>query len=83
MLIKNLEQGQLVNGSTGQVRSFMKPRDAVLANTRVCFADDILSAGSKSRLKVEQIIEKLGEEKVWPLVKFENGREVKQYLGTK
>lgn len=80
MLIKNLEQGWLVNGSQGKVINFMRPRDAQRSRTDIGIVGDVMQKGSEAATRLEELIK---EEKVWPLVHFTNGREVRKFCDIK
>lgn len=76
MLIKNLEQRVLVNGSQGRVTRFMNAKDAHESNIKLGIFGDVTKKGSQAAAQLEQLIK---EGKVWPLVMFTNGREVREF----
>ncbi|KAH9065957.1 hypothetical protein EDB87DRAFT_911206 [Lactarius vividus] len=67
MLIKNLEQGQLVNGSTGVVIGFGTYHEAALRDSESHLH------GDKSKDKGLECVEHCGTR--WPLVRFTNGHQ--------
>ena len=74
MLIKNLVQGVLVNGTVGHVIAFKTPIDARrdrldIAGINMSTID--LPQGARDRESFDSV-----KERVWPLVRFENGREL-------
>lgn len=68
MLIKNLVQGELVNGSVGRVTGFSTPRDALDKGVGIAQAESRNSA--EKSLPEEQ----LQSNRVWPVVQFANGQ---------
>ncbi|KAH9919133.1 uncharacterized protein B0H18DRAFT_882148, partial [Fomitopsis serialis] len=69
MLIKNLVQGQLVNGSLGRVVAFSTPRDA-----RKCGTDIAKEApNGAEKQKPDQHTLQVAENYIWPIVEFRNG----------
>ncbi|KAI5124476.1 hypothetical protein M0805_008358 [Coniferiporia weirii] len=89
MLIKNLAQGSLVNGSIGRVIAFKSAAEAQKDANEIAKVDS--SQDSNSKLKSHSSIQNkrgIGEvgnremdkisggSRVWPLVRFTNGREV-------
>ncbi|GJE87828.1 ATP-dependent DNA helicase PIF1 [Phanerochaete sordida] len=79
MLIKNLVQGQLVNGSMGKVVGFLRTRDAVQRGLKIGVADAPKPAGPARRgapdapAVPERVLRSDG---LWPLVRFDGGGEV-------
>ena len=74
MLIKNLVQGVLVNGTVGHVIALKTPIDARrdrldIAGINMSTID--LPQGARDRESFDSV-----KERVWPLVRFENGREL-------
>lgn len=63
-------QGELVNGSVGQVVEFRTSRDALEDHTEIARVDDTNdSRASKARRNPV-----LQTDRVWPVVRFTNGR---------
>ncbi|KAJ3985391.1 hypothetical protein F5890DRAFT_1157986 [Lentinula detonsa] len=84
MLVKNLEQGSLVNGSVGTITNFSTSRQALRKGISVA---RIESAPNTFQPNLEQGQEEEGREggdennpssnaRVWPVVRFTNGREM-------
>ena len=73
MLIKNIIQGVLVNGSVGHVIGFKTPRQARDEKQDIAGIDSDPSVPQNQydREKLER-----AKEFEWPLVKFANGREL-------
>ncbi|KAF5356106.1 hypothetical protein D9756_004033 [Leucocoprinus leucothites] len=74
MLIKNLRQGILVNGSIGQVVDFATPKEAVESGTKIAQveSDKLHSRNGTSNINlVTQEILKYDWK--WPVIKFTNG----------
>ncbi|KAI5828561.1 hypothetical protein K523DRAFT_276526, partial [Schizophyllum commune Tattone D] len=74
MLIRNLVQGILVNGSVGHVIAFKTPIDARLDRLDIAGLSMLaldLPQGSRDQERFESV-----KERVWPLVRFGNGREL-------
>lgn len=73
MLIKNLEQGHLVNGSVGSVVDFETQHEA-LASEDI----EIGEVERKDETDEERAarLEKLLAQQVWPVVRFTNGRRI-------
>ncbi|KAI0047663.1 hypothetical protein FA95DRAFT_1204693 [Auriscalpium vulgare] len=69
MLIKNLEQGILVNGSTGKVLGFSSYAEATRDHTAIANA-----VTDGERKEVPEHVRKSACK--WPLVRFTNGREL-------
>jgi len=67
MLIKNLEQGHLVNGSTGRVIAFGTHHEAALQHS------ESHRGGGKSEDKGLECVRE--HSTLWPLVRFTNGSE--------
>jgi len=70
MLVKNLIQGSLVNGSVGQVVAFSTSHEAQINHT------EIAQAGDTKDPSVAQYIRNRAaqNDRVWPVVRFTNGR---------
>ncbi|KIJ45716.1 hypothetical protein M422DRAFT_166157, partial [Sphaerobolus stellatus SS14] len=78
MLIKNLVQGKLVNGSIGQVVAFKSIREAHGQHTEIAEVDkskDPRAAKDKDTESAEQKA-KRSSNNVWPVVRFLNGHEL-------
>jgi len=73
MLIKNLVQGQLVNGSVGQVIAFSTSKEALKNHTEIARTDDVRGESAESRWRNyrDPITQ---SDRVWPVVRFTNGR---------
>jgi len=70
MLIKNLIQGQLVNGSVGQVIAFSTTGEAQENHTDIAQVDD-----TKDLSVTQSIPGRMAQNnRVWPVVSFTNGR---------
>ncbi|KAF8912955.1 hypothetical protein CPB84DRAFT_490815 [Gymnopilus junonius] len=85
MLIQNVEQGSLVNGSQGLVLDFITTHDAqergiaIAEQTTRRGQDDIpISDGSTVSSEDLRPLNNnvFGRQQLWPLVRFENGREM-------
>ncbi|CCM00349.1 uncharacterized protein FIBRA_02379 [Fibroporia radiculosa] len=75
MLIKNLVQGQLVNGSVGRVVAFHTPRDAIKQGAEIARTEVVdPKLGQKRADKIPEDI--LRSNNVWPIVQFQNGSEL-------
>ncbi|KAF7339973.1 ATP-dependent DNA helicase PIF1 [Mycena venus] len=68
MLVKNLAQGRLVNGSLGQVIGFSTARDAISRHVEI--------ANPENNSKNNQPPPGLESVRLWPLVKFSHGEEL-------
>ncbi|KAF9066063.1 hypothetical protein BDP27DRAFT_1228094, partial [Rhodocollybia butyracea] len=73
MLVKNLEQGSLVNGSVGTVESFITSREARKTGISVGRIDSGHNQSSKDDGENESDASK---GRVWPVVRFTNGRTI-------
>ncbi|PBL00941.1 hypothetical protein ARMGADRAFT_402462 [Armillaria gallica] len=73
MLIKNLEQGHLVNGSVGSVVDFETQHEALTSEDT-----EIGEVERKDETDEERAarLEKLPAQQVWPVVRFANGRRI-------
>ncbi|KZT06267.1 uncharacterized protein LAESUDRAFT_653615, partial [Laetiporus sulphureus 93-53] len=72
MLIKNMVQGELVNGSVGRVIQFSTPREALEAGTQLAQPKSgHESAAERNTEKVPDEI--MNGKNVWPVVRFTNG----------
>lgn len=71
MLIKNLVQGQLVNGSVGQVIGFRTPQEASQSLTDIGTEEGL--KGNKA--EALRAVTRYNDAK-WPVVRFTNGREL-------
>jgi len=67
MLVKNLVQGHLVNGSVGQVLGFSTAADAVKQHVEIAKVDGNPAQAASPRGARNQL---------WPLVRFTNGAEL-------
>lgn len=67
---QNLIQGQLVNGSVGQVVGFSTSNEALTNHTEIAQVDDNTNShgAQKMRSRVAQ------NDRVWPVVRFTNGK---------
>jgi len=74
MLIKNMEQGFLVNGSLGKVVAFSTPREALQNGTQIAMMENESRDDRKGKKKPEDCIPKHLVNSVWPVVSFENGK---------
>ncbi|KIJ68800.1 hypothetical protein HYDPIDRAFT_25055, partial [Hydnomerulius pinastri MD-312] len=72
MLIKNIVQGQLVNGSVGQVVGFSTFQEAMQANIEIGIEEGLRGP----RLDAARRAEALPDDARWPVVRFTNGREL-------
>jgi hypothetical protein len=70
MLIKNLIQGELVNGSVGQVVAFSTSREAQNNHTLIAQVDDANDPSGAQRIRNRAA----QGDRVWPVVRFTNGR---------
>jgi len=69
MLIKNLIQGKLVNGSVGQVVGFSTSHEALNNHTEIAQVDD-----TKDPQAAQKIVNRAAQnDRVWPVVRFTNG----------
>ncbi|TFK30735.1 hypothetical protein FA15DRAFT_27798 [Coprinopsis marcescibilis] len=85
MLVKNLQQGRLVNGSVGQVVKFMSPADAAREHTMVAREEkapgtrdqpiDIDGMDSDMDEPIEIVQPPGAPSMLWPLVRFIDGEE--------
>ncbi|KIM84623.1 hypothetical protein PILCRDRAFT_390142 [Piloderma croceum F 1598] len=70
MLIKNLIQGELVNGSVGQVIAFSTSSEAQKNHTDIAQVDD-----AKDSIAAQRIRSRAAQNnRVWPVIRFTNGR---------
>lgn len=80
LLIQNLVQGHLVNGSVGKVIEFRSLADAIASHTAIAQVDSRNPGQQHDHAVAEQKCDgkslKNQPERVWPLVQFANGREV-------
>lgn len=67
MLVKNLLQGELVNGSVGRVTRFASVKDTAKTNLGAILNPEDKTA--KAEIQTES-------ERLWPMVRFTNGREM-------
>ncbi|KZT22127.1 hypothetical protein NEOLEDRAFT_1072193, partial [Neolentinus lepideus HHB14362 ss-1] len=72
MLIKNLVQGHLVNGSLGQVVDFVTSQEAM--EKRMEIAQTEPEDNLNKRNKIPAKVMDLGTDRVWPVVKFTSGK---------
>ncbi|KAL4244571.1 ATP-dependent DNA helicase PIF1 [Abortiporus biennis] len=75
MLIKNIVQGSLVNGSVGIVIGFCTCREAVQEGTQIAQVDNHKNKEKQVETKKEPTIpeEFMRANRVWPKVRFQNG----------
>ncbi|TFY70119.1 hypothetical protein EVJ58_g66 [Rhodofomes roseus] len=73
MLIKNLVQGRLVNGSVGRVAEFTTPREARSCGTDIAREVPEGPQPSSQRQIKEKRLLQAAESGVWPIVEFQNG----------
>lgn len=71
MLIKNLVQGELVNGSVGRVVGFSTSRDALRKGMAIAQTESQNDAGRDKPIVPEETYRSTH---VWPVVQFEGGR---------
>jgi len=85
MLIKNIVQGHLVNGSLGKVTEFLTTAEAVKRNLAISTMERNRSErpGDDSKIPSTPVRDlrrlngnTFGRDEVWPLVKFTNGMEL-------
>ncbi|KAJ3575906.1 hypothetical protein NP233_g801 [Leucocoprinus birnbaumii] len=82
MLIKNLRQGVLVNGSIGQVVDFSTPREAIESGTKIAEVEsDKLhnqnSQNQNGKPNINPVTEEIFKHDwKWPVVKFTNGERL-------
>jgi len=82
MLIKNMVQGKLVNGSVGQVVDFKSVRDALREGYEIAKVDTTLPGEPQKKPTLDQepepewfaASEEIQSPAVWPIVRFTNGR---------
>lgn len=71
MLIKNLVQGELVNGSVGRIVGFSTSRDALKKGMAIAQTESQNDAGRDKPIVPEETYRSTH---VWPVVQFEGGR---------
>lgn len=81
MLIQNMQQGKLVNGSLGLVVAFDTTRKAIEQHIELAKVDSkrattnavtpAFAQGMPDDVPMEEL---LSNDRVWPIVKFQNGR---------
>ncbi|KAG1749645.1 uncharacterized protein EDB91DRAFT_1007178, partial [Suillus paluster] len=71
MLIKNMVQGELVNGSVGQVVRFNTSEEALKSATPI-----VTEEGLKGGLSTKSEIPANYDNSQWPVVRFTCGREL-------
>ena len=80
--VQNLVQGQLVNGSIGQVVAFQSIGEARGQHTEIA---EVAKDTKRSRKDAEESAEEKATKyvnNVWPIVRFLNGRELLVAPGT-
>ncbi|KAJ7102319.1 hypothetical protein B0H15DRAFT_768603 [Mycena belliarum] len=71
MLVKNLVQGRLVNGSVGQVIGFYTSADAVRRHLEIAKLE-----ASPDGATDTEVVAGVPPDQQWPLVRFTNGAEL-------
>lgn len=79
MLIKNLVQGELVNGSVGRVIGFSTSRDAIKHGTDIARTETEAGKGDADEKRIPDHI--LNDDRSWPIVEF-SGRRTKLCIPT-
>jgi len=69
MLIKNLVQGELVNGSLGQIVGFSSSQEALKNHTEISRTDDLRGQPNNGDPITQS-------DRLWPVVRFTNGRTI-------
>lgn len=73
MLPQNLVQGELVNGSVGQVIDFSTSQDALTNRTEIAVVNESKMIVHGNLMDQNPAIQ---NDRVWPVVQFTNGKSV-------
>lgn len=73
MLPQNLVQGELVNGSVGQVIGFSTSQDALTNRTEIAAVDDSKMMVHGNLMDQNPAIK---NDRIWPVVRFTNGQSI-------
>ena len=78
--LQNLIQGELVNGTIGQVVDFFTAREAINGNTDIGFVDPtnemVNDAARRSGRRADIPLHILGSSHPWPVVRWASGRRM-------